>query len=135
MAIYYNLTTFIPEVADVAIPRKAKVSTMPDRLQLNVHYYTNERHEIGITKVKEGKNRKDYSIYTDKTRTTGKDRGAFIPNGFAVFCQEYIDDVIVPELINRKITTRLSGFERLEVYTYSLKSTVAEKSDAILQRM
>lgn len=61
MAVYYNLTTFIPEAAGVAIPRKAKVSTMPDRLQLKVHYYTNERHELGITRVKEGKNR--FQIY------------------------------------------------------------------------
>ncbi len=60
-AVYYNLTTFIPEAVDVAIPRKAKVSTMSDWLQLNVHYYTNDRHELGITKVKEGKN--GFQIY------------------------------------------------------------------------
>lgn len=46
-----------------------------------------------------------------------------------------IDDVIVPEPIKRKIATRLSDFKAPEVYTYSLESTIAEKLDAILQRM
>ncbi len=60
-AVYYNLTTFIPDVVDVAIPRKAKVSTMPDWPQMNVHHYTNERHELGVVKIKEGKN--EFQIY------------------------------------------------------------------------
>ena len=60
-AVYYNLTTFIPDAVDVAIPRKAKVSTMPDWPQMNVHHYTNERHELGVVKIKEGKN--EFQIY------------------------------------------------------------------------
>ena len=55
-ANYYNLTTFIPDAVDVAIPRKAKVSTMPDWPQMIVHHYTDDRHELGVTTVKEGKN-------------------------------------------------------------------------------
>ena len=55
-AVYYHLTTFIPDAVDVAIPRKAKVSTMPDWPQMNVHYYTNDRHELGVVTVKEGRN-------------------------------------------------------------------------------
>lgn len=46
-----------------------------------------------------------------------------------------IDDVIVPEPELRSIATRLDGFEPPEIYTYSLESTVAEKFDAITQRM
>ncbi|MCD8045094.1 MAG: nucleotidyl transferase AbiEii/AbiGii toxin family protein [Clostridiales bacterium] len=46
-----------------------------------------------------------------------------------------IDDVIVPNAEIRKIATRLDGFEAPEIYTYSLESTIAEKFDAILQRM
>lgn len=46
-----------------------------------------------------------------------------------------IDDVIVPEPVKRTIVTRLPNFESPEVFTYSLESTVAEKFDAILQRM
>lgn len=45
------------------------------------------------------------------------------------------DDVIVPEPIKRTILTRLPDFDSPEVYTYSLESTIAEKFDAILQRM
>lgn len=46
-----------------------------------------------------------------------------------------IDDVIVPDPIKRMIITRLPDFVFPEVYTYSLESTIAEKFDAILQRM
>ena len=45
------------------------------------------------------------------------------------------DDVIVPEPIKRIIVTRLPDFNSPEVFTYSLESTIAEKFDAILQRM
>ena len=46
-----------------------------------------------------------------------------------------IDDVIVPDPIKRMIVTRLPDFVSPEVLTYSLESTIAEKFDAILQRM
>ena len=60
-AVYYHLTTFIPDAVDVAIPRKAKVSTMPDWPQMNVHHYTDDRHKLGATTVCEGKN--EFRIY------------------------------------------------------------------------
>ena len=46
-----------------------------------------------------------------------------------------IDDVIVPDPIKRMIITSLPDFVFPEVYTYLLESTIAEKFDAILQRM
>ena len=46
-----------------------------------------------------------------------------------------IDDVIVPDSIKRTIITRLPDFVSPDVYTYSVESTIAEKFDAILQRM
>lgn len=46
-----------------------------------------------------------------------------------------VDDVIVPKAVKREICTRLEGFEKPEIYTYSLESTIAEKFDAILKRM
>ena len=55
-AVYYQLTTFIPDAVDVAIPRKAKVSTIPDWPQMNFHHYTDDRHELGVTTIREGKN-------------------------------------------------------------------------------
>lgn len=46
-----------------------------------------------------------------------------------------IGDVIVPRAVKRTIVTRLPDFESPEVLTYSVESTIAEKFDAILQRM
>lgn len=60
-AVYYNLTTYIPDAVDVAIPRKAKISTLPDWPQMNVHHYTDNRYELGVRKIKEGKN--GFQIY------------------------------------------------------------------------
>lgn len=60
-AVYYHLTTFIPDAVDVAIPRKAKVSTMPDWPQMSVHHYTDDRYELGVITVKEGGN--EFQIY------------------------------------------------------------------------
>lgn len=60
-AVYYHLTTFIPDAVDVAIPRKARISTMPDWPQMNVHHYTDDRYELGVTAVREGRN--EFQIY------------------------------------------------------------------------
>jgi len=46
-----------------------------------------------------------------------------------------IGDIIVPEPEMRTIQTQLGGYETPKVYTYSLESTIAEKLDAILQRL
>ena len=45
----------------MAIPRKARISTLPDWPQMNVYHYTNERYELGIQKVEDGKN--GFQIY------------------------------------------------------------------------
>lgn len=45
-----------------------------------------------------------------------------------------VGDVIVPRAEERKINTQLPDFEAPVIMTYSLESTIAEKSDAILQR-
>ena len=55
-AVYYNLTTYRPDAVDVAIKRKAKVSTLPDFPELNINYYTDDRFNTGIRDVQEGKN-------------------------------------------------------------------------------
>ncbi|MBQ6025711.1 MAG: hypothetical protein IJL20_08915 [Lachnospiraceae bacterium] len=60
-AVHYQLTTFIPDAVDVAIQRKARVSTMPEWPKMNVHYYTDDRYELGVITVKEGKN--EFQIY------------------------------------------------------------------------
>lgn len=53
---YYNLTTYRPDAIDVAIGRKAKVSTLPDWPEVNLYYYTDERFELGIETIADGKN-------------------------------------------------------------------------------
>lgn len=45
-----------------------------------------------------------------------------------------VGDVIVPKAEWRNIQTQLADFEKPEILTYSLESTIAEKIDAILQR-
>lgn len=46
-----------------------------------------------------------------------------------------VGDVIVPNAQRRNIQTQLDGYEQPEILTYSLESTIAEKFDAILQRL
>lgn len=60
-AAYYDLTTYIPDAIDIAIPRKAKISTVPDWPRINVHYFTGDRYELGIVSVAEGEN--SFRIY------------------------------------------------------------------------
>ena len=45
-----------------------------------------------------------------------------------------VGDVIVPQPERRNIQTQLDGYEKPQILTYSLESTIAEKFDAILQR-
>ena len=52
------------------------------------------------------------------------------------FCVDIgVGDVIIPKPEKRKIQTQLEGYDAPKVYTYSLESTIAEKFDAILQRL
>lgn len=46
-----------------------------------------------------------------------------------------VGDVIVPKAEKRKVPVQLSEFTVPEISTYSLESTIAEKFDAILQRL
>ena len=46
-----------------------------------------------------------------------------------------VGDVIVPKSSKRKLETQLEDFNKPEVLTYSLESTISEKWDAILDRM
>lgn len=66
-----------------------------------------------------------------KTKLIGKIKNVRVPFSIDVG----IDDVIVPAAKKRQLVTRLEGFSSPEVCTYSLESTVAEKLDAIIQRM
>ena len=60
-AVYYNLTSYIPDAVEIAIPRKAKVSTIPEWPPMKIRYYTDQRYALGMITVKEGKNQ--FRIY------------------------------------------------------------------------
>lgn len=60
-ASYYNLTTCRSDSIDVAIQRKGKISTMPDWPVLTVHYYADDRFEMGVETVQKGRNQ--FKIY------------------------------------------------------------------------
>lgn len=60
-AVFYNLSTYRPDAIDVAISRKSKVSSLPDWPELKVCYFTNDRFNVGISTVKNGKNQ--FRIY------------------------------------------------------------------------
>ena len=45
-----------------------------------------------------------------------------------------VGDVIIPNAQRRNIQTQLEGYDKPEILTYSMESTIAEKFDAILQR-
>ncbi len=46
-----------------------------------------------------------------------------------------VGDIIVPSAVERRLPVLIPGFERPNVLTYSLESTVAEKFDAIISLM
>ena len=60
-AVYYHLSAYRPDAIDVAIPRKSKVSTLPDWPELNICYFTEDRFDAGIVTVEDGNNR--FRIY------------------------------------------------------------------------
>ncbi len=46
-----------------------------------------------------------------------------------------IGDVVIPKPEIRQLEVQLEGFSKPEIFTYSLESTIAEKWDAIIDRM
>lgn len=65
-AAYYQLTDDRPDAIDVAIQRKARISTMPQFPALIVSYYAEKRYTTGMETVREGSN--SFRIY-DREKT------------------------------------------------------------------
>lgn len=65
-AAYYRLTDTEPDAVDVAIRRKARISTMPENPPITVSYYAENRYATGITTIREGSN--SFRIY-DREKT------------------------------------------------------------------
>lgn len=60
-AVHYNLSTYRPDAIDIAIPRKARVSTLPEWPELKIYYFTDERFSVGAEIIEVGKNK--FRIY------------------------------------------------------------------------
>lgn len=60
-AVYYGLTTFRPDAIDVAISPKTKLSTQPESQRFSLHYFSGERHSLGVRTISENKN--PFKIY------------------------------------------------------------------------
>ncbi len=55
-AVYYNLSTFRPGAIDVAVPVKKKITTQPDFFDLRLHYFSEEKLDLGVKLITEGEN-------------------------------------------------------------------------------
>ena len=60
-AVHYNLSTHRPDAIDIAIPRKARVSTLQEWPELKIYYFTEERFSVGAEIIEVGKNK--FRIY------------------------------------------------------------------------
>ena len=60
-AVYYNLSTYRPDAIDIAIPRKTRVSTLPEWPELNIYYFTEECFSVGAEIIEVGNNK--FRIY------------------------------------------------------------------------
>ena len=48
-ARYYGLTSYLPDVVDVAIERTMKISTLPSWPDVNVWFFSEKRYSTGVT--------------------------------------------------------------------------------------
>ena len=60
-ARYYGLTTFLPDVVDIAIERSMKISTLPDWPALHIWYFPKARYEQGKDTINDST--REYQMY------------------------------------------------------------------------
>ena len=53
-ASYHELTTIIPQSVDIAIYKKGNVRILPEWPNVNIYYYSEKRHNVGIKKINVG---------------------------------------------------------------------------------
>ena len=53
-ASYHELTTIIPQSVDIAIYKKDNVRILPEWPNVNIYYYSEKRHKVGIKKINVG---------------------------------------------------------------------------------
>jgi len=65
-ARFYNLTTYLPDMVDIAIENSMKITTLPEWPEYHVYYFSKERYETGVTTESDGTT--DFRVYdTEKT--------------------------------------------------------------------
>ncbi len=107
-AVYYSLTAFIPDAVEIAIPRKAKVSTIPEWPPMKVHYFTDERYALGLVTVQEGNNL--FRIY-DIEKTVAD----------IVFYRERVGIEETKEVLHNYLRRQDRQLDRLYVYAKMLR--------------
>lgn len=60
-ARFYNLTTYLPDVVDIAIEKSMKITTLPKWPEYRVYYFSKDRYKTGVTTVNDGTT--DFQIY------------------------------------------------------------------------
>ena len=65
-ASYHELTTIIPQSVDIAIYKKDNVRILPEWPNVNIYYYSEKRHNVGIKKINVGN---DFFYIYDKDKT------------------------------------------------------------------
>ena len=53
-ASYHELTTIIPQSVDIAIYKKDNVRILPEWPNVNIYYYSEKRHNVGIKQINVG---------------------------------------------------------------------------------
>lgn len=67
-AVYYKLSSYRPDSIDVAVPGKKKITTLPEFFSLRLHYFSNEKLNLGVEQIKVEEN--SFMIYDiEKTVT------------------------------------------------------------------
>ncbi|MDO4938598.1 MAG: hypothetical protein Q4E54_06760 [Lachnospiraceae bacterium] len=107
-AVYYNLTTFRPDSIDVAIPRKAKVSTLPEWPNIKLHYYTDYRYEKGVQVINNNGNK--FRIY-DPEKTVCD----------IVFYRDNVGIEETKEILKNYLDSRRRDLNKLIRYAENLK--------------
>ena len=107
-AVYYGLSSFRPDAINVALRRKAKISALPEWPEIHISYFTDERFELGIRTVEEGKNR--FRIY-DIEKTVVD----------TVFYREKVGIEETKEILTNYLSRRERNLNRLVKYAETLK--------------
>lgn len=55
-ARFYGLTTYLPDVVDVAIERSRRIYTLPEWPVIKLHYYEDQMLEMDVVRIKDGLN-------------------------------------------------------------------------------